>query len=54
MLGAVRYSGFNHNNRMSGMNWEMIGAVAEMLSGIAVVASVSNRISSAPKPNAIY
>jgi hypothetical protein len=37
---TVGYSGFDHNNWMSNMNWEVISTVSEIVSAIAVVASV--------------
>jgi hypothetical protein len=40
MPGAVGYSGFDHNNWMGSMNWEVISTVSEFVGAIAVVASV--------------
>ena len=40
MLGAVGYSGFDHNNWMDSMNWEVISTASEFVGAVAVVASV--------------
>jgi hypothetical protein len=40
MPGGVRYSQVDHNNWISKMNWEVISTGSEIVSAIAVVASV--------------
>jgi len=40
MLGAVGYSGCDHNKWIVSMNWEVISTVSEFVGAVAVVASV--------------
>jgi hypothetical protein len=40
MPAAVGYSGFNHNNWMNNMNWDAIGAFAELLAATGGIVAI--------------